>query len=256
KSDLYDPNYTMLCKGEEALLGPGSVTENRGESSHGELDMKTAFQVSCNHYFGDIAIKASFNSMQETAEEFGFNKELSIGKLYAKTGNYKTLADDNYLLSWQAIGQPIDVNELSVSTLHLAMISGAIANGGVTMQPYLVKSFISPRGDHYDFTESEVYCQVSRQADLETINEDLIATVNNGKSYGSYIEGYRIGGKTGTAESVNDSGELVSNSLYTGFIDNPQYPYAIGIVFEDGWYDTAAIAGQMFYQAIQADLSN
>lgn len=256
KSDLYQPDYTMLCKGEEPLLGPGSVTENRGESSHGNVNMSTAYQVSCNHFFGDIGIKTSFDNMEKTAEEFGFNKELSIGKLHAKSGVYQALADDDYLLSWQAIGQPIDVNELSVSTLHLAMISGAIANQGVLMQPYLIKSFISPLGKIYDSTEAKIFSQVSSLVNIDIINQDLVETVNQGKSQDSYIEGYRIGGKTGTAESVNDSGELVSNSLYTGYVDHSEYPYAVGIVIEDGWYNTASIAGDMLYKAIELSSSN
>ncbi len=251
ESDLYDPVYTMFCKGIEPLIGPGSVTENRGEDSHGQLDMATAFAVSCNHFFGDVGIKAGFDIMGQTAEQYGFNKELNIGKLLARTGTYKALDNDNFLLSWQAIGQPIDVNELTVSTLQLAMMSGAVANNGQIMQPYLIDTFVDPLGNEYDRTEPSVFSEIDGNADLQTIKNDLIFTVTNGKSVSSYIEGYTIGGKTGTAESVNDTGDLETNSLYTGFIDDPSCPIAIGIVIEGGYYDTPAIAGSMLYQAIQ-----
>lgn len=251
ESDLYDPNYVMYCRGQEPLLGPGSVVENRGEDSHGELNMMTAYAVSCNHFFGDVGIKAGFDLMNKTAEQFAFNQDLSIGKLIAQTGTYKALNQDNYLLSWQAIGQPIDTNELTVSTLHLAMISGGIANQGEIMQPYLIDSFIDPLGHVYDQTQPQVFSKVDDKADLAAVKNDLIYTVTNGKSASAYLDGFIVGGKTGTAESVNENGELESNSLYTGFLDDPACPIAIGIVMEGGFYDTPSIAGAMLYKAIE-----
>jgi len=255
ESEQYDPYYTMYCKGQEPLLGPGSVTEDRGEEAHGEIGMQAAYHVSCNHFFGDIGIKAGSKVMQSTAEQFGFNKPLSIGRLIGKTGTYKAVADDQYLLSWQSIGQPIENNELTVSPLHLAMISGAVANNGVMMQPYLVKNYISPLGKNYEITKPEVFSQLDSTAEVETVKNNLITTVEQGRAYGSYIPGYTIGGKTGTAESVNDDGELAPNSLYTGFIDDPNNPYAVGIVIENGFYDTPAIAGSILAKAIELNLS-
>ena len=250
KSDNYDPNYIMTCKGEEPLIGAGSVFENRDEGSHGLVDMQTAYQVSCNHFFADVALQTGNNLLQKTAEEYGFNQETKLGKLYAQTGQYQA-KEDQYLLTWQAIGQPIDENELTVSPLQLAMISGCIANDGIMMQPYLIDYFIDPSGNNYDQTEGEVFSKINKDADLITIKNDLISTVNYGMASNAAISGYSVGGKTGTAESVNDTGELQSNSLYTGFIDNPQYPYAIGIVIENGYFDTPYIAGQLLTEAIQ-----
>lgn len=256
ESEQYDPNYTMYCRGQETLLGQGSVTEDRGEDAHGEIGMQTAFHVSCNHFFGDVGIKAGAELMENTAEQFGFNKPLSIGRLIGKTGTYKAVPDDQYLLSWQSIGQPIENNELTVSPLHLAMISGAVANSGIMMQPYLVKNFISPFGKNYEITKEQVFSQIDSAADVEAIKNYLITTVEQGRAYGSYIPGYAIGGKTGTAESVNDDGELATNSLYTGFIDDPYNPYAVGMVIENGIYDTPTIAGSILGKAIELNLSN
>ncbi|HHU53314.1 MAG TPA: hypothetical protein GXZ43_04465 [Clostridiaceae bacterium] len=254
ESEQYDPNYTMYCKGQEPLLGQGSVTEDRGEDAHGEIGMQTAYHVSCNHFFGDIGIKTGSELMLDTAEQFGFNKSLLIGRLIGKTGTYKAADNDQYLLSWQSIGQPIDQNELTVSPLHLAMISGAIANQGVMMQPYLIKNFISPFGKNYESTKQEVFSQLDSTADIEIIKNNLISTVEQGRAYGSYIPGYAIGGKTGTAESINNDGELASNSLYTGFIDDPGNPYSVGIVIENGFYDTPAIAGSILAKVIELNL--
>ncbi len=251
KSPNYDPAYTMYCKGEEPLLGPGSVTENRGEGSHGEIDMENAYAVSCNHFFGDVGIKSGFNIMLRTAEDYAFNKPLKIDKLFAKTGIYKAKEDDDYLLSWQSIGQPIDQNQLTVSPLHLAMISGAIANQGEMMQPYLIEGYLDPGGKLYEQTEKEVFSQVPQEINIAEIKNDLIYTVNQGKSNASYISGLTVGGKTGTAESVTEDGETKINSLYTGFIADSRYPYAIGIVVEDGIYNTSAIAGELLSQAIE-----
>lgn len=119
--------------------------------------------------------------MLKTAEQFGFNETLSVGRLIAKTGTYKTVPDDQFLLSWQAIGQPIDVNELTVSPLHLAMISGTIANQGIMMQPYLIHNFVGPLGSNYDATQPETFSKINSTANIELIKEDLIATVEQGE---------------------------------------------------------------------------
>ena len=124
------------------------------------------------------------------------------------------------------------------------------------MQPYLVKNFISPFGKNYEITKEQVFSQIDSAADVEAIKNYLITTVEQGRAYGSYIPGYAIGGKTGTAESVNDDGELATNSLYTGFIDDPYNPYAVGMVIENGIYDTPTIAGSILGKAIELNLSN
>lgn len=250
RSPDYDPDYMMTCKGQEPLLGPGSVVENRNEASHGQVNMQTAFAISCNHFFADVALKAGSDLVQDTAEEYGFNQPLYLGKLTARTGKYKTPSHDRFLLTWQAIGQPIDQNELTVSTLHLAMIAGAVANEGKLMTPYLVDCFVDPLGQAYEQTKASVFSLISDRADLAAIKEDLIYTVNQGRSAGSYIAGYQVGGKTGTAESVNDNGEVQANSLYAGFVADPDHPYAIGIVIENGIYDLPGIAGGLLSQAI------
>ena len=100
----------MTCTGREPLLGQALSLKIELEEAMDILICR-AYEISCNHFFGDVGLKASFDNMEETAEEFGFNKEIRLGKLYAKTGEYQAV-EDEYLLTWQAIGQPIDTMSL------------------------------------------------------------------------------------------------------------------------------------------------
>ena len=250
-SDQFQPDYQVQCKGREPLLGPGSVLENRQDAGHGLLDRSQALALSCNHYFGQLALNVGAQQLYKTAENFAFNAPLNLDKLSVMPSQLKISPQlDDYTLSWLAIGQPIEGQKLTVSPLHLAMISGAIAQGGQMMEPHLLAEVLNPGSSRGELTQPKTAFIVGTSSSMELLAQDMIYAVQHGMAQGAQLSGQVVGGKTGTAEHAGQEGGNQTNSLFTGFLQNPACPLAISLVVENQWVDVSTIAGQVLAYAL------
>lgn len=250
-SDHYQPDYQVMCKGSEPLLGPGSVLENRQDAGHGLVNRSQALAASCNHFFGQVAVNMGAKQVFNTAENFAFNADLNLSKLSVKTSRLEmTPQIDDYTLSWLAIGQPLEGQKLSLSPLHLAMISGAIAQGGQMMEPHLLAEVLNPGAQSGELTHPRVAYLVGTEAAMHTLAQDMVYSVQEGMAGGAQIPGQVVGGKTGTAERASSKEENQTDSLFTGFVQNPHCPLAIAIVVEGQWADVSSLAGQVLSYAL------
>jgi len=120
-----------------------------------------------------------------------------------------------------------------VTPLHMAMISGAIANGGTMMKPRLIQRVVSSLGTPTATGSNTVYREVVSPAVANTIAEYMYETVRSGTAIRAAIKGYNVGGKTGSAE-VSDNKEVETNAWFTGFVYDEAHPYAIAVVIEGG----------------------
>jgi len=107
---------------------------------------------------------------------------------------------------------------ISVSPLQLAMAFGAIANGGRLMRPYLVKSIVDQGGK----TVQEYYPQMRRRVISEITARKVKAILEgvvekDGTAPSAAIQGYRAGGKTGTAQKVDPIEKTYSNTKYVAY---------------------------------------
>lgn len=247
-SIYYDPEHIVNCLGHTPLVGINGVTE-LGEG-HGEINMQRAFEVSCNHYFGDIGMIVGDYQMEQTAEAFGYNKSFSLDRLSVQNSKFKTVANDDEVLSWLSIGQPVGASLNTASPLHMAMMAGAIANNGVMMTPHIVDSLINPLDQVYQRSEESELATVLDQVDNMAIKDLMIAGVENGGGKQAAVEGYKVGGKTGTAQV---EGQDEYNAVFMGYVDHANHPYAIAVVSESAGYGStvsAPIASELFRLAI------
>ena len=132
-------------------------------------------------------------------------------------------------LVWAGIGQ----GEVLVTPLHMAMISGAVANGGVMMQPYLVKEIQTSLGQTTQKGAAKPYRQVMRGDTAQTIAKYMYEAVESGTASRAAIRGYTVCGKTGSAETSDDKNKA-TNAWYTGFLFENDHPYAVSVVIEEG----------------------
>ena len=133
------------------------------------------------------------------------------------------------------------------------MITGAVANGGAMMQPYLVKEISTSLDQVTRKGESKVYRQVMRPETAQIIAEYMYETVKSGTAGNAAIRGYTVCGKTGSAETSNDKTKA-TNAWYTGFVYDDEHPYAISVVIEEGGSggDLAAkLAGKALVLAVE-----
>ncbi|MBP3409788.1 MAG: penicillin-binding protein 2 [Clostridia bacterium] len=247
----YDPNVVnqaFTCSGVWDYEG-GDIVCMSGRTAHGDINLKKAFTKSCNVTFGKLAYQLGIQRLKETAEGFGFNENFKFGDFVVYNSSFPQNVHNMNSLVWAGIGQ----GEVLVTPLHMAMITGSVANGGAMMQPYLVKEISTSLDQVTRKGESKVYRQVMRPETARTIAEYMYETVRSGTAGNAAIRGYTVCGKTGSAETSNDKTKA-TNAWYTGFVYDDKHPYAISVVIEEGGSggDLAAkLAGKALALAIE-----
>ena len=200
-----------------------------GGNAHGTVDLKTAFKRSCNVTFGKLAYQLGLDRLRATAEQFGFNENFKFGDFVVYNSSFPTRTGGMSGLVWAGIGQ----GEVLVTPLHVAMISGTVANGGVMMKPTLVKKITNTLGSNTAVGQATPYRQVMSESVASKVAEYMYETVQSGTATRAKVPGYAVCGKTGSAE-VSDDKSVETNAWFTGFIYDPAHPYAISVVIEGG----------------------
>ena len=218
---------SFSCAGEWAYEGGRVVCA--GNTAHGAVNLKTAFKRSCNVTFGKLAYQLGLERLRATAERFGFNENFKFGDFVIYNSAFPTQVNGMNGLVWAGIGQ----GEVLVTPLHMAMISGTVANGGAMMKPLLISRVVNSQGAATTTGKSEVYRQVLDPQTAGIIADFMYQTVEDGTAARAAIKGYRVCGKTGSAE-VSDNKAVETNAWFTGFVYDDAHPYAIAVVIEGG----------------------
>ena len=184
----------------------------------------TALRLSCNIPFAQLGVALGEDRIDAMAKSFGFGQSVKVPM--AATPSIYPSGMDQAQLMLSSFGQYDD----KVTPLQMAMVSAGIANGGVLMQPTLVKRIIAPDLTVLqDFTPSVFGNPVSRTT-ATTMTQMMVNGVANGAASNARISDVDVAGKTGTAE--NGVGRPYT-LWFTGFApaDNPQV--AIAVVVEN-----------------------
>jgi len=225
----YKPS--SLLPNPKKLLLPGTSTYiyNSGEgkcgSSKAKVSIADALRFSCNIPFAELGMQIGQTAIAAQAARFGFGKSFSL-PLKSTPSEYPTNMDDAQT-ALSSFGQFDD----KASPLQMAMVSAAIANGGVMMQPTMVGSILSPNlAVLSNFSQTRLGPVVS-QTTAKEVKEMMVNAVAKGVSSNGRIKGVRVAGKTGTAQ--NGSGQPYT-LWFTGFApaDDPQV--AVAVVVANG----------------------
>ncbi|MDQ3541250.1 MAG: penicillin-binding protein 2 [Chloroflexota bacterium] len=220
--DLYEDN------GEITIDGRVLVENNRPDDTRDQWTVAEGLAWSLNVVFAQMGLEIGATDFWDYSRDFGFGAPIPFDLPVAQSqiaGSREFLSDDNALAD-TAFGQ----GELLASPLHMAMITSVYVNGGQMAQPYLVDRVIDQDRDIISRTEPRIWRQsVSAEtaADVETM---MVGAVTNGSVSGAAADGYRIGGKTGTAETGGGS----AHSWFIGFIGNDEPRYAVAVILEEG----------------------
>ena len=226
-NDVNVIGQSFSCSGEWTYEGGHIVCA--GGTAHGAVNLKTAFKRSCNVTFGKLAYQLGLDRLLSTAERFGFNENFKFGDFVVYNSAFPTELNSMNGLVWAGIGQ----GEVLVTPLHMAMIAGTVANGGVMMKPWLINRVTNSLGTATDTGSPTVYRQVLSESVASKIAEYMYETVQSGTATRAAIKGYAVGGKTGSAE-VSDDKSVETNAWFTGFVYDDAHPYAISVVIEGG----------------------
>ncbi|MBY0584173.1 penicillin-binding protein 2 [Murdochiella sp. Marseille-P8839] len=200
----------------------GKRYTNAGEAAYGEIGLKEALMHSSNVYFIDKTKNMDPSALRQAMESVGFNKELPFLLPTAKSiADYKEGMDVNLKVS-DSFGQ----GDVLVTPLQMTIAYAAFANGGKVLEPHIVKNFLTPAGEEIKPTKPNVLNQISA-SHAAILREDLIAT---GDTIGlSDALGQSAGGKTGTAETANNS----TNAWTIGFAPAEDPRVVVCVVLED-----------------------
>ncbi len=215
---------TFHCENGEYRLPRGKIVHDH--EPHAELSVAEIFIHSSNIGIMKMAELLGDNVIYDSSRRFGFGMTSGIRLPGETPGKLRTLKQ------WSGIsGRMVSIGqEIASSTLQIAMAYSTIANGGFMVKPYIVKSV---GNSNMDDTYPKVLRQIISPKTSEEILSMLEQVVIVGTGTKAYIPGFRVGGKTGTAEKFIDGSysksEFISSFASIFPIDNPKYVCVVSV---------------------------
>ena len=197
-STFVDPGYCIAY---------GKRVNNFDTSSpFGRIDLATALQYSVNSVFCNIGKALGAKRILDQAKKFGFyerppletpDSERYPSGLYRNGELWYPERNSDVDAGRMAFGQ----ERMLVTPLQMAMVAGGIGNAGIVMRPFVVEKLVSPKGLTVDRTRPERLDRAVGPVDARDVGDMMVRAVQSGTGTAAQIPGYRIGGKTGTAET-------------------------------------------------------
>ena len=216
-SDTYEPGSTFklitsaagleegVVKQDDKFVCKGSVTVGgqklkcwRSYNPHGAETFKQGVQNSCNPVFIDVGNRLGVSKLYDYIEGFGLSKKTGIDLPGEALGvMYKEKDVGPVELATISFGQ-----SNSLTPIQLITAVSAIVNDGNLMQPRLVKAYTDNKGNITEEVEPVKVRQVISKETSAQMREIMESVVTEGGGKIAYLPGYRLGGKTGTAQKV------------------------------------------------------
>lgn len=197
---------------------------------HGDESFLQVVENSCNPGFVVMGQKLGKEKLFSYIDNFGFGKKTGVDLNGESTGIMFDLDKVGPVeLATTSFGQGISVTPIQ----QVTGVSAAI-NGGILYKPYIVKRLLEPetKATILENNKQEVRRVISEESS-SLVRHTLESVVANGTGKNAYIENFRVGGKTGTAQKVNDGKYMVGNYIvsFIGFMpaDNPQIVLYVAI---------------------------
>ena len=211
---------------------PGKIVINNNEitcdATHGTINFEDGLAKSCNIVFAELAVELGTEKMTAMANEMGFNQSFTMDGIAVKKSEYVVSGAQDHELAWSGIGQ---YNDLA-NPYHMVVLMGAIANGGVPVNPYLIQSISSPLGIPSKVGTTSQGTRLLSETTAAALQEYMRYTVTS--YYGDdMFPGMEICAKTGTAEV---GGGKQPNGWIVGFSQREDLPLAFAVVVEEGGY--------------------
>ncbi|HXG31647.1 MAG TPA: penicillin-binding protein [Thermodesulfobacteriota bacterium] len=216
-----NPDSKFNCENGRRKVGRSIINDVH---PYGVLNVAQIVEVSSNICAGKIAEILGKDGFYKYLKAFGFGEKTGIDLPGESSGRLTSPRRWGPVeLATLSFGQGI-----SVTALQLASALSAVANGGYLMKPYTVKEIIGPDGRVIEKREPEVIRRVISYDTAEEVKRILEGVVESGTGKEASIPGYRVAGKTGTAQIPNpETGGYHSNRYLSSFIgfapvDNPK----------------------------------
>ncbi len=270
-NDSYEPGSTAKTMTTAYALDNGYAAADDTYDCAGQLTAEDGTVVKCNEVHGTVdleeAIEQSCNvAMMHIADKIGVKNFIQMQKMFGigqLTGVdlEGEISCSNLVFNENTMG-PVELwtssfgQGYNVTMVQLASAFCSIVNGGNYYRPHIVSQILNDKGDTVKLIDKTLLrTTISRQTS-DWMREALYQTVEKGTGYPAKVPGYKIGGKTGTAEvGVRGSDDRLVSFIGAAPIDDPQL--VVYVVIDRPHTDdqgqssfASTMAGRIFYEAL------
>ncbi|MBQ6794796.1 MAG: PASTA domain-containing protein [Clostridia bacterium] len=188
-------------------------------AGHGEETFTQALENSCNPAFMEIGARLGYRNFRAYYEAFGFTSKTDFVLPGESKGIFFSESNFNEAeLATSSFGQGFQITPLQMITAF-----SAVVNGGKLLKPQLIKAYTDSEGNVIENVDSVIVRDVISENTSRIMRAALESVVANGTGNAAYVEGYRIGGKTGTSEKQpRGSGKKIASFIGFAPADDPQ----------------------------------
>ena len=224
---IVNMNSTFNCSGSIMVPGWSKPFNCSKKAGHGLQDLKTATGNSCNPAFISIGLSIGTELYWEYLQSFGLMEKTGVdmvGEVQGIFGSEKNFKSNVVSLASYAFGQTFNV-----TPLELIRAQAACINGGYLYTPYIVDQVLDDVGNIVSQHDATPVRQVISEETSEKVRECLEYVVAYGTGKNGQVAGYRIGGKTGTADKTgtrtdsNPKGDVVVSFMCFAPANDPKY---------------------------------
>ncbi len=212
------------------------------------FDFAHALAWSSNVVFAQVGVQLGEERLRDYAGRFGMGRQIPFELETSPTSVSRTAPMSRILLASTAFGQ----GELLMSPLQMALVGAAIARDGDVPRPFVVQEVRRPSGAVLARTQPATLGRATTPGTAAQLREMMALAVEEGFGRAAAVPGVRVGGKTGTAQSVPG---LPDHSWFVGIAPVERPRLAIVVLKEfSGWgaEEAAPVARQVLERALQA----
>lgn len=220
-------NSTFSCSG--SLTVQGWTMKCHVTRGHGTQTFAQAISNSCNPAFMTLGMRIGAVDFFKYYVGFGFTERTGVdmlGESQVTSALYHDETMPDVSVAAEAMGQTFKITPIQMITAI-----SAVANGGKLMQPYVVSKQLDSDGNAVSVTEPTVRRQVVSAETAAQVSDMLAAAVNGGGSKNAYVAGYRVAGKTGTADKTEEKKNVWAS--FAGFAPADDPEVAILVVLDE-----------------------
>ncbi len=273
-SDAYEPGsvfkiLTVAMGYEEGVVNENSSFSCPGglrvadrtihcwkRQGHGTVSLSQALEKSCNCALMNIAARIGNEKFYNYCEGFGLLDKTGVD-LIGEAGGYFFSEKDfknpknKVSLAVASFGQTF-----KVTPMQIVCAVGAVVNDGKLMKPHIVKEIVDDNGIVIKKNEAEIVRQIISEKTSDFINASIEETVATGTGKNARVSGYRIGGKTGTSEKVDEYTAEEGKKYIASFfgvapMEDPEIAILVMLdtprgIYLEGSQLAAPVAGKVF----------
>ncbi len=208
---------TFYCEGKYQVEDREINCHNH--DGHGTITIEQSLMYSCNVALMRIALAEGRSTFAKYQDVFGFGKSTNVDLTGEASGIiYDESKLNNVELATSSFGQGLTVTMMQIGAAFCSVI-----NGGDYYEPHMVKQIIDENGGTISNIEPTVLRKTISAETSSLLRDDLFAVVDSGTAQKAKVEGYTIGGKTGTAEKLpRGNGKYLLSFIGFAPVENPE----------------------------------